>query len=133
VNGYMEKSLMMTPESSLPNNSYPINRLVSRPSLDQPVVSRTKISHLPSEDHRRQAPHQHKELEAVRKVMDKRETDAVPYRIFHEDARKKIASGMSHHEIRAVMVILVDMDDTHLASIIRQAYEDALAGVLPKE
>jgi hypothetical protein len=65
--------------------------------------------------------------------MVQRQTDAVLDRIFHEDAPNQIGSGKSRKEIRAVLAILLDMDDLHVASIIRQTYEDALAGLSPRK
>ena len=65
--------------------------------------------------------------------MDRRLTRQALYPIFYELTCESIAAGMSHDDFRAGMTMLADTDDDVFASILVEAYEDALAGRQPRK
>jgi hypothetical protein len=125
---------MLIPESPGPNNNQLGGQVVSWPTLDElaldEVVPKTTIDHLLSEEERRKAEQERKEFEVVGRMMDLSEVELYP--IVYESACEKIASGMSHDDIRVEMMMLADTPDLPFGSIIRQAYEDVLAGRPPR-
>jgi hypothetical protein len=110
----------------------PVNRLEFVPSINQ-LVATTNVDHLLPEEERPLALQAREEFEAVGREMDRRLTRKALYPIFYESTCKKIAAGMSNDDVRAELTMLADTDDDLFASILIEAYEDALAGRQPRE
>jgi hypothetical protein len=106
-----------------------VNRLEDEPSFDD-LLPATEVDHLLPEDQR---PLAREAFEALGREMDRRLTRQALYSIFYESARDQIAAGMSQDAIRAEMTSLADTDDELFAAIVREAYEDALAGRPPRD
>jgi hypothetical protein len=127
----LEGTPMLTPKRPGPNNAQSFGQLVS---LDcdgfDKLLPKTSIDHLLSEEERRKAEHERREFEAVGRTMFR--TEKALYPIFYETASERMTSGVGQDEIRAEMIMLADTPDLEFASIIRQAYEDALAGRPPR-
>jgi hypothetical protein len=94
------------------------------------LLPKTTIDHLLSEEDRRKAEQERKEFEAVGQAMLLTEENLYP--AFYELAIQRVASGGSADEIRREMLILTQVCEIPFASIMREAYEDALAGRPPK-
>jgi|GEM_PF-4391015 len=106
----------------------PVNRLTKGLRYDD-LVPVTSIDHLLSDEVRLLAILTRSAIEELGKEMDERLTRDVLYPIYYEEVLVMIAAGMSHDEIRAEMTMLVDItEDGLISSIVREAYEDALAG-----
>lgn len=122
---------MLTPEPPEPEDTRFGGRVVSLDSdddLNALVVPRTIIDHLLSESERLKAEQERKEFEAVGSSM----TDEEIYPLVYACARDRIAAGVSQDEIEAEMRLIASMPDFPNASVIRQAYEDVIAGRLPR-
>jgi hypothetical protein len=94
------------------------------------LLPKTSIEHLLSEEEWRKAEHERREFEAVGRTMFL--TEQALYPIFYQTASERMTSGVGQDEIRAEMMMLADTPDLEFASIVRQAYEDALAGRPPR-
>ena len=124
---------MLTPESPGPHD-LPLGRLLPWLTDDDfdKVFPKTTIDHLLSEDERRKAEEERREFEAVGRRMDLIATEQVLYSLFYDSACEGMAAGTSPEEIQAEMMLLSDTPDEAFASIVRQAYEDILAGRPPR-
>ncbi len=124
---------MLTPESPGPHD-VPFGSRV--PWLDDDAFDKlfpkTTIDHLLSEEERRKVEHERREFEAVGRTMSMFLLERSLYPVFYESACEQMASGVSQDEIRAEMTMLADTEDSTFASIVREAYEDALAGRPPR-
>jgi hypothetical protein len=109
-----------------------VNRLEVVPSVGD-LVPTTNADHLLPEAERPLARQARDEFEAIGREMDRRTTRQALYPVFYESAREQIAAGVSHDAIRAEMTTLADTEDELFASILREAYEDALAGRPPRD
>jgi hypothetical protein len=94
------------------------------------LFPKTTIDHLLSEDERQKAAEECREFEAVGRTMFITERSLYP--VFYESACERIASGASPDEIREELLMLAEDADGEFASVIREAYEDVLAGRPPK-
>jgi hypothetical protein len=59
-------------------------------------------------------------------------TERSLYPVFYESARERIASGTSPNDIRDELLMLAADADLEFAAVIREAYEDVLAGRPPR-
>jgi hypothetical protein len=128
----MELLPMLTPESPEPEDIRFGGQVVSLDSDDELnalVVPRTIIDHLLSESDRLKAKQERKAFEAVGK---RSMTDEEIYSLVYACARDKIAAGVSQDEIEAGMMLIASSPDFPNASIVRQAYEDVIAGRAPR-
>jgi hypothetical protein len=94
------------------------------------LFPKATIDHLLSEDDRRKAAEERREFEAVGRTTFLTERSLYP--VFYESARERIASGASPNDIRDELLMLAADADLELASVIRVAYEDVLAGRPPR-
>jgi hypothetical protein len=131
----MEFMHMLTPKSPGPNDAHTGGQVIA---LDDDAFDKllpeTTIDHLLSEEERLKAAEERREFEAVGRTMFLTES---LYPGIYESVRERLASGVSYDEIRAEMSMLLkrpDLADPDLkiASVIREAYEDALAGRPPR-
>jgi hypothetical protein len=134
----MEERLMMTPESQGPNDAPSGGRVVwlDDDAFDK-LFPKTTIDHLLSEGERQKAEQERGEFEAVGRTLFLNEAGALPeadvYRIAYESMCRCIASRMvSPDEIREQSSMLHGPPLERGTSIIREAFEDALAGRPPR-
>jgi hypothetical protein len=124
---------MLTPESPGPNDVPSSGRVVW---LDgdafENLIPRTTIDHLLSVEERQKAEQERKEFEALGWRMALIETEQVLYSLFYDCVYERMAARTSPEEIQAEMMLLSDTPDEAFASIVRQAYEDVLAGRPPR-
>jgi hypothetical protein len=111
----------------------PQNRIGLVPSFDDLVPKTTNFDHLLPKAERALARQARDEFAALGRQLNYEELRRALYPVFYEKAREQIIAGISHDEIRAEMATVADSDDGQLASIYRDAYEDALAGRPPHE
>jgi hypothetical protein len=111
----------------------PQNRMGFVPSFDDLVPTKTNFDHLLPEAERALAQQARDEFAALGRQLNYEELRRVLYPVFYESAREQIDAGVSHDEIRAEMAMLAESEDEQLASLHREAYEDALAGRPPQE
>jgi hypothetical protein len=120
---------MFTPGSPGPN-AFPFGgHVVPDPDLDK-LTPKTTIDHLLSDEERRKADLERIEFETVGHTMFLSDSDL--YLDVYESASEKIASDVSHEEIRRERLMIAETPDLPFASIILEAYEDVLAGRPPR-
>jgi hypothetical protein len=120
---------MSIPNSQGPDDRQGGGKVFSWPTMDQ-LLPKTSIDHLISEEERQKAQQERQEFEAVGRNLFM--TEEALYPVFYRSACSKLAAGVSHDEVHAEMMLLADIPDDPFAVIVRQAYEDALAGRPPK-
>jgi hypothetical protein len=121
---------MVTPGSPGSNDANPGGQIVSGDELVLgKLLPTTSIAHLLSEEKRQKEAQERREFEAVGKSMFLNE--ATLYPMAYESVRERIASGASTDVIRGELSMLRDTPDLY-ASMIREAYEDVLAGRPPR-
>jgi hypothetical protein len=111
----------------------PQNRIGFVPSFDDLVSKITNFDHLLPEAERALAREARDEFAALGRELTYEELRRALYPVFYENAREQIIAGVSHDEIRAELAMIADGGDEQLASIYRDACEDALAGRPPQE
>ena len=122
---------MQTPESPVPNDVPSGGRIVWLDGDDfDKLLPETTIDHLLTQEERRNVEQERREFEAVGKAMFMTRENVYP--LFYDAARERIASGVSPDEIRAEMVALEEGPDLPWISIVREAYDDLLAGRPPR-
>lgn len=92
-------------------------------------MPKTSIDHLLSEEERQKTEQERREFEAVGSTLFLDEASL--YRVVYERVCKRIVSGVSPDVIRGELSMFLRTADP-LDSIIRTAYEDALAGRPPR-
>jgi hypothetical protein len=122
---------MLTPESPRPDGPPFGGQVVSLDDDEfDKLLAKTTIDHLLSEEERQKAAEERREFEAVGRTMFLTERSLYP--VFYESARERIASGASPDEIREELLMLAEGADREFASLVRDAYEDVLAGRPPR-
>jgi hypothetical protein len=104
--------------------------LDSTDNLDGLVVPRTIADHLLSEDERVKAEQERKEFEALGSALFLNAEYIYP--IAYEFACERVASGATRDQIQSEMTMVAANPDLPFAAIIRQAYDDVLAGRPPR-
>lgn len=129
---------MLTPESPGSNDAPYSGQLVW---LDddafEKLFPKTTIDHLLSEEERRKAEQERKEFETVGRTLVLNDAGGLPdaevYSIAYESMCQSIASGMvSPDEIREQLSMFHGPPLEPGTSIIREAFEDALASRPPR-
>ncbi len=121
---------MLTPESPGPSHAHSGGQVVS---LDDDAFDKlspkTTIDHLLSEEERQKAEQERREFESVGMTMFLNEAKLYP--TAYEFVCERVASGVSPDVIRGELPMIPETPN-RLASIMREAYEDALAGRPPR-
>jgi hypothetical protein len=120
-----------TGDPSVSGGNSPVNRLVATPRWDELLPS-TTIHHLLSEEDAERWDAAQKAFAELGKCLKANARRRSLYPLFYDDAREQLATGMSADEVRVAMADLMDTGDFEFASIVREAYEDALAGRRPR-
>jgi hypothetical protein len=110
----------------------PQNRIGVVPRFEDLIPETTDFDHLLPEADRALARQARDEFAALGRELNREELRRALYPVFYESAREQIVAGVSHDEIRAELAMLADGQDDQLASLYREAYEDALAGRPPQ-
>ena len=119
---------MFTPESPGPHDDSAGGRVdwLDDHAFDK-LFPKTTIDHLLSDEERKKA--RRREFEAVGRTMFLTERSLYPVSL---RVRERIASGASTNDLRDELLMLAADADVEFASIIREAYEDVLAGRRPR-
>jgi hypothetical protein len=128
----MEFIHMLTPKSPAPDDAHTGGQVISLDgdAFDK-LLPKTTIDHLLSEEERLKAAEERREFEAVGRMMCLTES---LYPFIYESVRERLASGVSYDEIRVEITMLLQRRDVVEPdlTIVREAYEDALAGRPPR-
>jgi hypothetical protein len=133
----MEQMPMSTPESPGPHD-VPFGGLVLLPDDDafDKLLPKTTIDHLLSEEERQKAEQERKEFEAVGRTLFLSAAEAFPeaevYPMAYEAACRCIASGVVSADEFREQLAMTHWPLDPVWSIIKEAYEDVLAGRPPR-
>ena len=119
-------------DPSDPEGALPINRIFFKPS-GEALVPKTSIDHLLTAEEVQQAAAERAAFETLAAELGRQDDFRALYPVYYNVAQANLNSGMSHHGLRTEMEELMIYCDPASASILREAYEDVLAGRPPKD